>query len=165
MSIKAKNPFILVFSNKYYVAIAVSVAVLFWVLLNILDQLLFFWPALLFYLPSEKMLSFTVSTLTSATIGVVASMNIYHIMNSKRVNTSALPGASFAVATCACAGCSTVGLSLLPILGSAGAIGIAFFAQYQEFLRLISLGILYWSLFSIYRQIIKGSVNMSNARS
>jgi len=153
MPITGKNPILIVFSNVYNVIIAVSISVAFGLLLNVLDQLLFFWPTLIFYLPREKVVSFTISILTSAVLGVVVPMNIYAIRKSRKLDTSFLPGTSFAIASCTCAGCSTVGLSLLPTLGSIGAVGIAFFAQYQDLLRVASLLILFWSLFSVYRQI------------
>ena len=142
-------------SNKYFLGLAIGIAILFWILLNVLDQLLFFWPAPMFYLPSEELFSFIVSSLTSAVIGVVIAMNAFYLVNSNRLNASVLPGTTFAVARCACPGSSSIGLSLVSTLGSAGAIGLAFFAQYQELLRLVSLGILCWSLFSISRQIAR----------
>jgi hypothetical protein len=148
-----KNLFVLVFSNKLYILIASSVATAFWVLLNYLDQLLFFWPTLMFYLPGVKLYSFTITNITSVVAGLVVPMNIYLLARSRKVNRSLLPGASFAFVSCACAGCTSIGLSILPTLGSIGAMGLAFFVQYQDLFRLISLGILCWSLFSISRQI------------
>ena len=147
------SSFALVFSNKYHVAIAAIVAAVFWIVLNVIDQLLFFWPVVDFYLPRDKMLAFIITNIAAALMGVVASMNVYALRMIKRVNGSLFSGSVLGVASCACAGCSSLGLFIIPIFGSIGAAALAFFITYQILFRLTSIGILAWAFYSAHRLI------------
>lgn len=143
----------LVFSNKYHVAIAAIVAVVFWIVMNVIDQLLFFWPVVDFYLPREKILAFVITNAAAALMGVVTSMNIYALRMVRRVNGSLFSGSALGVASCACAGCSSLGLAIIPAFGSIGAAALAFFITYQILFRLASIGILAWAFYSAHRLI------------
>lgn len=105
-------PMVMVFSNKIYLALALALGAVFWVILSAIDQLLFFWPILAFYLPKEKIPGFILSNMTVAVLGIVISMNIYTIKNSKNFSRSAFSGSSLGIVSCACAGCSSIGCRL-----------------------------------------------------
>lgn len=152
-------PIALVFSNKAYVALALAVGVIFWIIFNVIDQLLFFWPILDFYLPKEKVLGFVLSNMTAAMMGVLVSMNVYTIKNSKKFNHSVFSGSSLGVASCACAGCSSLGLSLVSAFGGIGSVAFAFFIIYQIPLRIISLGILVWTYYSVHRMLVRSQIS------
>lgn len=143
----------LVFSNKYHVALAAIVAAVFWIVMNVIDQLLFFWPVVDFYLPREKILDFIITTSATALMGVVASMNIYALRMVRRVNGSLFSGSALGVTSCACAGCSSLGLAIIPAFGSIGASALAFFITYQILFRMASIGILAWAFYSAHRLI------------
>ena len=143
----------LVFSNKAYLAMAVGIGVAFWIILNAIDQLLFFAPIVTFYLPSEKLLSFILSNISAAMMGIVISMNVFVVRNSGKIGRSLFSGSSLGIASCACAGCSSIGLSLVSAFGGLGAAAFALFAIYQLPLRVASLAILGWTYYSVHRSI------------
>jgi hypothetical protein len=147
------SSFYLVFSNKYHIAIAAAVAAIFWIVMNVIDQLLFFWPVVDFYLPRDKLFDFAITNIAAALMGVVVSMNIFALRMVRRVSGSLFSGSALGVASCACAGCSSLGLFIVPIFGSVGAAALAFLITYQIFFRLISIGILVWAFYSAHRLI------------
>jgi hypothetical protein len=67
----------LVFSKWIYVAIAIALAGIFWIIVNVFDQLLFFSPIFIFYLPDDAVLGFILSTTSAILMGIVVSMNVY----------------------------------------------------------------------------------------
>jgi hypothetical protein len=74
--------FQLVFSKWIYVAIALALAGIFWIIFNIFDQLVFFSPVFVFYLPDDAVLGFILSTITAILIGILVSMNVYMLKYS-----------------------------------------------------------------------------------
>ena len=70
-------------NNRVHLAIVVGIAVAFWIAFNVLDQLLFFFPFLDFYLPSDALPTFVLSNVTSVLMGLVVSMNVYILRNLK----------------------------------------------------------------------------------
>ena len=75
--------FRIVFSRWPYLSIAVLTAAIFWTVFSIFDQLLFFSPIVIFYLPADAVIGFILSTLTSILLGIIVSMNIYVLKHSK----------------------------------------------------------------------------------
>jgi hypothetical protein len=73
----------MVFTRPIYLAITTGVAVGFWVMFNVLDELLFFSPIFVFYLPGDAVTSFILSNITALLLGVVVAMNVYVFRNSK----------------------------------------------------------------------------------
>ena len=149
------SPFLMVFTRKRYLALAVAVTAIFWIILNLIDQLLFFWPIPTFYLPEDRIVSFILSNLTAAAMGILTSMNVYSLKNLRAMGgSSVLSGSALGVASCACAGCSSLGVSLVSAFGSLGAAAFAFFAIYQIPLRILSLGALAWAYYSVRKTIL-----------
>ena len=155
-------PIKLVFSSKVYGALAIGVAAAFWILLNYIDQLLFFWPIVTFYLPPEKVLGFVLSNLIAIMMGIVISCNIYAYRSSKKLSGSMFSGSALGIASCACAGCSSIGLSVATSLGGIGAAALAFFVMFQVPLRLVSLGILGWTYYSLNRSLAAKAKNLTS---
>jgi hypothetical protein len=60
-----------------YVAIALALAGIFWIIFNVFDQLLFFSPIFVFYLPDDALIGFILSTVTAILMGIVVSINVY----------------------------------------------------------------------------------------
>ena len=71
--------FKIVFSNWVYCIIAGSIGVIFWIMFNIFEQLLFFTPVLIFYLPPDAVVGFILTNIISILLGIVVSINIYVI--------------------------------------------------------------------------------------
>jgi hypothetical protein len=74
--------FQLTFSKPTYIAIAAFIGMVFWIIFNTLDELLFFSPVFTFYLPDDAIGSFILSSITASLLGAVVAMNVYVFRNS-----------------------------------------------------------------------------------
>lgn len=146
----------MVFSNRFYVAIAVVVAVMFWIIFNVFDGLLFFSPIVTFYypLPEDAVPGFILSNITAALVGIVVAMNVYVFRNYKvKFGTSLFSGSTLGTISSMCASCSSVGFFLVTMFGSAGVAASSFISNYQWPLRVIAIGLLIWAYYSAHRRI------------
>ena len=144
----------MVFSGKIYLLIAVSVAVLFWIIFNTFDQLLFFSPSVIFYMRDGAFPGFMLSTAAATLTGIVVSMNIYALRHSISKSLGSLfSGSSVGVATSVCASCSSLAFFLATSLGTTGLAISTFLSNYQIHLRLISVVILIWAYYSVHKKI------------
>ena len=82
----------LVFSHWTYIAIAGTTATIFWIVFSVFEQLLFFSPIVVFYLPEDAIMGFIFSTITAILLGIVVSMNVYVFEHSrgKKLNAASL---------------------------------------------------------------------------
>jgi hypothetical protein len=169
-----------VFTTSWlYVGVAVAVAAIFLVLFSLFDQLLFFSPIVVFYLPEDAIGNFIVSTITAATLGIIVSMNLYalnqrrhHSFSSSskgkakitenstgadvRSSASLFSGFSLSILSTVCAGCSSsLGFILTSLFGTGLGVSVStILSNHQTSLRLISLVILLWSWYSMSRSIL-----------
>jgi hypothetical protein len=144
----------LVFSNKRYVALGILVTASFWVLLNILDQVIFLSPIVTFYLPSYSFTGFVISNITAGLVGFVVPMNIYVLRQKKlKLGTSVVSGSIGGVIPSVCASCSSIGLFLASTFGTAGATASAFLTNYDIPLRLVAIGVLVYACYSVSRKL------------
>jgi hypothetical protein len=150
----------IVFGNPFYLALATAIAVLFWITFNILDDLLFFSPILVFYLPDDAITSFVLSNVTSMLLGLVVAMNAYIFRHTrtKISRASLFSGSSLSVITSACASCSSLGFFLISTFGSVGVLASTFLSNYQVPLRLISTGLLLWATYSVSKRLAASCV-------
>lgn len=148
----------MVFSNKSYVALAVAVAAVFWVVFNILDGILLLSPPAFYYpIPDDALPGFMLSHVTAALVGVVVSMNVYLFRNlrAKGSKTPFLSGSTLGTVSSMCAGCSSVGFYLAATFGTAGVAASTFLSNYQLPLRLLAIGLLIWAYYSAHKRITK----------
>lgn len=148
--------FKMVFCNCLYIAIAAGVFVTFWVIFNVFDQLLFFSPIVVFYLPDDAVSGFIITNITSVLMGILVAMNVYVVRNAKiRLDKSLFSGSILGIASSACASCSSIGFLLISTLGGFGIFATDFLTNYQTPLRLVSIAILLWALYSVHNKITK----------
>ena len=155
-----KQPLIsfrMVFSNWMYVLIAGLTASIFWTIFNVFDQLLFFSPIVIFYLPPDAVVGFILTNITSILLGIIVSMNIYVLKHSKlKISMrSFLSGSGLSVLSSTCASCSSLGFLLVSTFGGAGIAVSTFLSNYQTPLRILSVAILIWALYSISNKLTK----------
>ena len=146
----------MVFSNWPYIAIAAAVAALFWITFNVFDQLLFFSPVLVFYLPSDALAGFILSNITSILLGIVVSMNVYVLRHSKKLKvslSSLFSGSTLSVLSSTCASCSSLGFVLISAFGGVGVTVSTFLTNYQTPLRVISILLLIWAYYTISKKL------------
>jgi hypothetical protein len=145
-------------SHWAYIVLAGTIATVFWIVFNIFDQLLFFYPIVTFYLPDDALLDFIFSNITAILLGMVVSMNVYVLKHSRGVKITAasfFSGSSVAVLSSTCASCSSLGFLLISTLGGAGITLSTFLSNYQTPLRLLSIGLLLWAYYSISIRLTK----------
>ena len=170
-SSKGQSPVILsfqiVFSKLVYIIFASSIAIVFSIISSIFDQLLFFYPILVFYLPSDAVVGFILANIIAVLLGIVVSMNIYVFRHSKiKIQShSLLSASSLSVLSSICVSCSSLGFFLISILGTVGVTVSAFVSNYQTPLRLLSIALLIWAYYSISMKLtkscLKGYLNSS----
>jgi hypothetical protein len=156
----------IVFGNPFYVALATAIAVLFWIIFNLLDDLLFFSPVLVFYVPDDAITGFVLSNVTSVLLGLVVAMNVYVFRHTRtKINRASLfSGSSLSVITSACASCSSLGFFLISTFGSVGVLASTILSNYQVPLRLVSIGLLLWATYSVSKRVAASCVPDNTAR-
>jgi hypothetical protein len=148
--------FKILFSNSFYIAMVGVVSTIFWIFFNSFDQLLFFSPIISFYLPDDAIPGFILTNITSILMGILVAMNVHVIRNSKiKLDKSLLSGSILGIASSACASCSSLGFLVISIFGSFGTIATDLLTNYQIPLRIISICILLWALYSVQNRITK----------
>ena len=148
--------FKMVFSYPLYIAIATAIFVTFWIAFNVFDQLLFFSPVLAFYLPDDSVAGFIITNITSILMGILVAMNVYVIRNIKiKLDKSLFSGSILGIASSTCVSCSSIGFLLISTLGGFGIFATDFLTNYQTPLRLASIAILVWALYSVHNKITR----------
>ena len=157
-SLKTTIPlaFKMVFSNRLYIAIAAALFTTFWIIFNLFDQLLFFSPVVTFYLPDDAVTGFILTNITSVLMGILVAMNVYVIRNSKlKLDRSLFSGSILGIASSACASCSSIGFLVISTFGGFGIVATDLLTNYQIPLRIISITVLLWALYSVNNKITK----------
>jgi hypothetical protein len=148
----------LVFSHWAYIALSGTIATVFWIVFNVFEQLLFFSPIVVFYLPEDAITGFILSNITAILLGIVVSMNIYVLKHSRGIKlnaTSFFSGSTIGVLSSTCASCSSLGFLLVSTLGGAGITISTFLSNYQTPLRIVSIALLLWAYYSISIRLTK----------
>jgi hypothetical protein len=151
----------LVFSRWPYVILGGAVTTIFWIIFNIFDQLLFFFPVVTFYLPEDAVGGFILSSVTAVLVGVIISMNVYVIKHSKGLKVGILllfSGSSISVLSSTCASCSSLGFLLISTFAGLGVTASTFLTYYQMPLRVISILLLIWAYYSISRKLTRSCI-------
>jgi len=153
------SSFNLVFQNKFYIFLASIIFTSFWILFNVLGELLFFTPIFVFYLPSDAIPVFVLSNIISALMGIILSMNVYVLKNTRvKMNKSSFFGSTVGMMAGGCASCSSMGFVLLTSFGGAGVAASTFLSVYQIPLLIGSIGLLIWSYYAIHNKLTKNCV-------
>jgi hypothetical protein len=149
--------FKIVFSNLAYIIFAAITGVTFWIVSSIFDQLLFFYPIIVFYLPDDAVVGFILVNIIAILLGIVVSMNIYVFRHSKIKirSTSLLSASSITLLSSICVSCSSLGFFLISTLGAVGVTASAFVSNYQTPLRVLSIALLIWAYYSISNKLTK----------
>jgi hypothetical protein len=145
-------------SNWLYIALAAVVSSIFWIIFSVFDQLLFFTPVFVFYLPDDAVLGFIISSITAVLMGMIVSMNVYVLKHSRGLKIgvgSFFSGSTLSVISSTCASCSSIGFLLVSTFGGVGVTASTFLSNYQTPLRIVSIALLVWALYSISNKLTK----------
>jgi hypothetical protein len=151
----------LVFSRWPHLVLGGAVTIVFWIIFNVFDQILFFSPVATFYLPDDAVQGFVISNITAVLAGAVISMNLYVIRHSKGLKTGILSlfsGSTMSLLSSTCASCSSLGFLLISTFGGLGVTASTFLTNYQMPLRVISILLLIWAYYSISRKLTRSCV-------
>jgi hypothetical protein len=119
----------------------------------------FFSPIVTFYLPDDAIAGFVLMNVTSILMGILVAMNVYVIRNSKlRLDKSMVSGSILSIASSACASCSSIGFLVISTFGGFGIVATDFLTNYQTPLRIASICVLLWALYSVYNRITKSCI-------
>jgi hypothetical protein len=150
----------LVFSHWAYITLAGTIAAIFWIIFNVFEQLLFFYPIIVFYLPEDAILGFILSSTTASILGMVVSMNVYVLKHSRDIKSmnaaSFFSGSSIGILSSTCASCTSLGFLLASTLGGAGLTLSTILSNYQTPLRILSIMLLIWASYSVSIRLNKG---------
>ena len=149
------------FSNWLYIVLAGAVASIFWIIFSVFDQLLFFSPILVFYLPDDAVTGFILSTITAILMGIVVSMNVYVLKHSGSLKASIgslFSGSTLSMISSTCASCSSIGFLLVSTFGGIGVTASTFLSNYQIYLRIMSIALLTWALYSATNKLTSSCV-------
>ena len=150
-------------SNPIYVIISILITIFFWIILNVVAELLFFSPIWVFYLPSDAVFGFILTNITAVLVGIVTSMNIYIIKNSQlKLSRSLFSGTSIGLISSTCVSCSSIGFALISTFGGIGILISNFLSVYEIPLRIISIAILIYAIYSSHNRIIKSCYLISS---
>lgn len=142
------------FSNPLYIIIATVTGLVFWIVTNTFDNILFFSPFLAFYVPNDMLGVFFLSCINSILVAVLVSFNLHIIRDLKlRISKSAVAGTTISVISSACASCSTLGFILASMFGGLAVVVSNFLSGNQTIIREISTLILLIAVCTCYIKI------------
>ena len=89
-------------------------------------------------------------------MGILVAMNAYVIRNSKlRLDRSTFSGSILGIGSSACASCSSIGFVIISTFGAFGIFATDFLTNYQTPLKITSIAILLWALYSVHNKITR----------
>jgi hypothetical protein len=142
------------FSNPLHIIIGALTGIVFWVLTNTFDSILFFSPFLAFYVPSDMLGIFFLSCINSILVGILVNFNLYIIRNLKlRISKSALSGTTISIISSTCASCSTFAFTIASTFGGLGFVVTNFLSGNQILIREISTLVLLFAVCTCYIKI------------
>lgn len=145
------------FSNPLHLIIGAITGIIFWIVTNTFDSILFFSPFLAFYVPSDMVGIFFLSCINSTLVGILVIFNLHILRNLKlRISKSAVAGTTFSVISSACASCSTFGFILASTFGGLAVVVSNFLSGNQTIIREISTLILLIAVCTCYIKIREG---------
>lgn len=140
-------------------ALAAAVAIASWIVFNVFDGLMFFEPIINFHypLPEDAVPGFILSNVTTALLGIIASMNVctsLEVPRQKFPRHHSFQDRLWARFQ-ACVSCSSFGFYLATIFGSAGVAASTFMPNYQILpLGLVAIGVLVLAYYSTHKRIL-----------
>jgi hypothetical protein len=144
----------LVFSNFRYAGLAVAIFVTLLLTLSSLSEYVFFEPYFVFHVPLDRMVGFALLVGVSILSALAIPMSIYLVVSLQKARRASggFLGSIIGASAGACS-CGPVGFAVVSTFGTAGGIATAFLTMYEIPLRLISLGILGYVLYTTTRSL------------
>ena len=142
------------FSNPLYLIIGSITGIVFWVVTNTFDSILFFSPFLAFYVPSDMLGIFFLSCINYTLVGIIVNFIIHIIRNlNLRISKYALSGTTISIISSTCASCSTFAFTIASTFGGLGFVITNFLSGNQILIREISTLVLLFAVCTCYIKI------------
>jgi hypothetical protein len=142
------------FSNPIHVVIGSITGIVFWVVTNMFDNILFFSPFLAFHVPSDMHGTFLLSCVNSIMVGILVNFSLYMVRNLKlKLSKSAMSGTTASIVSSTCASCSTFAFTIASTFGGVGFAISDFLIANQTLIREISTIILLFAVYTNYMKI------------
>ena len=149
-----EKSFELVFSNYRYIVISIVIALGLFLSLSIVAEYLFIEPYVVFAVYPETAFNFSLIVGISILSGIVVSMNIFRsklLKKTKKIGGSMI-GTIIGTSAGACS-CGPIGFSIITTFGTTGSIASSFLTNYETPLRLLSIVILGFVLWTTFRAL------------
>ena len=143
-----------VFSNYRYVVISIIITLGLFFSLSIVSEYLFIEPYIVFAVYPETALNFSLIVIISILAGIVVSMNVFRsrlLKKTKKIGGSMI-GTIIGTSAGVCS-CGPIGFSIITTFGTAGSIASSFLTNYEIPLRLLSITILGFVLWTTFRAL------------
>lgn len=142
------------FSNPMHIIIGSITGIVFWVVTNTFDNILFFSPFLAFYVPNDMLGVFLLSCINSVLVGILVNFSLHIMRNLKlKISKSALSGTTISIISSTCASCSTFAFTIASTFGALGFAASDFLAANQIIIREISTLILLFAVCANYVKV------------
>ena len=143
-----------VFSNYRYVVISIIITLGLFFSLSIVSEYLFIEPYIVFAVYPETAFNFALIVIISILAGIVVSMNVFRsrlLKKTKKIGGSMI-GTIIGTSAGACS-CGPIGFSIITTFGTTGSIATSFLTNYEMPLRLLSIVILGFVLWTTFRAL------------
>ena len=143
-----------VFSNYRYVVISIIITIGLFFSLSIVSEYLFIEPYIVFAVYPETAFNFSLIVIISILAGIVVSMNVFRsrlLKKTKKIGGSMI-GTIIGTSAGACS-CGPIGFSIITTFGTTGSIATSFLTNYEMPLRLLSIVILGFVLWTTFRAL------------
>ena len=142
------------FSNPIHIAIASITGIVFWVVTNTFDNILFFSPFLAFYVPNDMFGVFLLSCFNALLICILVNINLHVIRSLKlKISKSTLSGTTISIISSTCVSCSTFAFTIASTFGALGFAISDFLVVNQTIIREMSTIILIFAVCINYLKI------------
>jgi hypothetical protein len=142
------------FSNPINFIMGSITGIVFWVVTNMFDNILFFSPFLAFYVTNDMLGLFLLSCINSVLVGILVNFGLHIMRNLKlKINKSALSGTTISIVSSTCASCSTFAFTIASTFGALGFAVSDFLAANQTIIREVSTIILLFAVCANYVKI------------
>ena len=142
------------FSNPINIIIGSFTGIVFWIVTNMYDNILFFSPFLAFYVPNDMFGVFLLSCINSVLVGILVNFSLHIMRNLKlKISKSALSGTTISIISSTCVSCSTFAFTIASTFGALGFAVSDFLVANQIIIREISTLILLFAVCANYKKI------------
>lgn len=145
----------LVFSNYFYVVLAITLFIFLLFGLLILSEYIFLEPYVIGHVPQGTEFGFALIVILSALSALVIPMNIYriNILKKSKTKMSGSVFGSFVGSVAGACSCGPIGFAAVSAFGSVGATAFAFLTNFEIPIRVGAIMLLVFTYYTTVKSI------------